>query len=563
MKEWVEQMKKGVKQSIVIAAMVMLLSACGGNSSTKTESTKEDTVADGKKSSKVLNLMEASEIGSMDTIFTQDEPSINAQSNVFEGLYQLDEKDALIPAVAKEMPEISADGKTYTIKLREDAKWSNGDPVTANDFVFAWKKMADPKNQANYFFLMDGTILNGTAIGKEEKSADELGVKALDDYTLEVQLEKPVQYFTSLLAFSPFFPQNEKFVTEKGKEYGTSSESIVSNGPFLMKNWDQSSMSWDLVANPNYYDADKVKSEKIHFEVLKETNTVFNLYESGDLDVAVLTGDFAKQNRDNPDYQAVERSKVYSLRMNQMRNDKASIFANENVRKAVAYALDKKSLVENILADGSEDIYGYIPKNFVSNPETGEDFRKEAGELVKTDEKLANEYLEKAKKELNGDITIELLSKDGDGDKKVAEFIQGQLEKTLPGLTINVKTVPLNNAIELMKKGDYELSVSMWGPDYQDPMTFLENSVSTKNTTHYRSEKYDQLIDDASNKYANDPEKRWETLIEAEKVLVEDDAALVPLYQQARGQLVRPGVKGIQYHNFGATNTYKYAYISE
>ncbi|MTD39083.1 peptide ABC transporter substrate-binding protein [Erwinia sp. CPCC 100877] len=552
-------MKRGVKQSITLLTTVLLLAACsGGAAGKKTEDSSKQ-----QNATRTLNLMEASEIGSMDSIFTQDEPSINAQSNVFEGLYQLDKDDNLIPAVAKEMPEISADGKTYKIALREDAKWSNGDPVTAHDFVFAWKKMADPKNQANYFFLMDGTILNGTEIVNEEKSADELGVKALDDYTLEIKLVKPVTYFTSLLAFSPFFPQNEKFVTEKGKQYGTSSENIVSNGPFLMENWDQSSMSWDLVKNRNYYEADKVKSDKIHFEVLKETNTVFNLYESGELDVAVLTGDFAKQNNDNPDYQAIQRSKVYSLRMNQQRNGKPSIFANENVRKAISYALDKKSLVENILADGSTDIYGYIPKDFVANPETGEDFRKDAGDLVKTDEKLANEYLEKAKKELNGDVTIELLSKDGDGDKKVAEFIQGQLEKTLPGLKINVKTVPLNNSIELMKKGDYELSVGMWGPDYQDPMTFLESSVSSKNKTSYRSEKYDQLIEDASNKYANDPLKRWETLIKAEKVLVEEDAALIPLYQQARGQLVRPRVEGIQYHNFGATSTYKYAFIKE
>lgn len=556
-------MKRGVKKSLTLMMTLLLLAACGGNAGKSATDDSGKGNGTEQKSTRVLNLMEASEIGSMDTIFTQDEPSVNAQSNVFEGLYQLDEKDKIIPAVAKELPEISEDGKTYTIKLRDDAKWSNGDKVTAKDFVFAWKKMADPKNQANYFFLMDGTILNGTEIVNEEKSADELGVKALDDYTLEIQMEKPVPYFTSLLAFSPFFPQNEKFVTEKGKAYGTSSENIVSNGPFLMENWDQSSMSWDLVQNPEYYDADKVKSEKIHFEVLKETNTVFNLYESGELDVAVLTGDFAKQNKDNPDYEAIQRSKVYSLRMNQKRNDKPSIFANENVRKAISYALDKESLVDNILADGSTAIYGYIPKDFVSNPETGEDFRKEAGELVKTDEKLANEYLDKAKKELNGDVTIELLSKDGDGDKKVAEFIQGQLEDALPGLKVNVKTVPLNNSIELMKKGDYELSVSMWGPDYQDPMTFLESSVSSKNKTSYRSEKYDQLIDDASNKYANDPEKRWETLIAAEKVLVEEDAALVPLYQQARGQLVRPGVEGIQYHNFGATCTYKYAYISE
>ncbi|MHC5229109.1 peptide ABC transporter substrate-binding protein [Enterococcus sp. LJL99] len=550
-------MKKSFKLGMLVALTLVISTACG---TSKKDTDDSGTGNEAKTSSKTLKLMEGSEISSMDTIFSQDEPSINAQSNVFEGLYQLNEKDEIIPAVAKELPEISEDGKTYTIKLREDVKWSNGDKLTANDFIYAWKKLADPKNQANYFFMLDGTILNGTAVVNEEKKADELGVKAIDDYTIEINLEKPVPYFTSLLAFSPFFPQNEKFATEKGKDYGSSSENIVSNGPFVMKNWDQTSMSWDLEKNPNYYDVDQVKSEKIHFEVLKETNTAFNLYESGELDVAVLTGDFAKQNVDNPDYQAVQRSKVYSLRMNELRNGSPSIFANENVRKAVAYALDKKGLVDSILGDGSKEIYGYIPQDFVKNPETGEDFRKEAGKLVKTDTKVANEYLEKAKKELNSDITIELLSKDGDGDKKVAEFIQSQLQEALPGLKVNVKTVPLNNAIDLMKKGDYELSVSMWGPDYQDPMTFLENST-TGNTSNYSSEKYDQLIDDATNKYGNDPEKRWETLIAAEKVLVEEDAALVPLYQQARGQLVRSGVHDIQYHNFGATVTYKYAYI--
>ena len=135
-----------------------VLVGCGTTAETKIDEKATEKTSVSKK---VLNLMENSEIGSMDSIFTQDEASINAQSNVFEGLYQLDEKDQLIPAAAKEMPEISEDGKRYTIKLREDGKWSNGDAVTANDFVFAWRKLANPKNQANYFFLLEGTILNG------------------------------------------------------------------------------------------------------------------------------------------------------------------------------------------------------------------------------------------------------------------------------------------------------------------------------------------------------------------------------------------------------------------
>ncbi|TPO52864.1 ABC transporter substrate-binding protein, partial [Salmonella enterica] len=145
--------------------------------------------------------------------------------------------------------------------------------VTANDFVFAWRKMADPANQANYFFLLDGTVENGTAIINGDKKIDELGIEAKDDYTLEVRLEKPVTYFTSMLTFTPFFPQNQKYVEEKGKEYGTSSEAIVSNGAYLIKDWNQASMSWELEKNPDYYDVDKVKNDKLHFEVIKEANT--------------------------------------------------------------------------------------------------------------------------------------------------------------------------------------------------------------------------------------------------------------------------------------------------
>lgn len=211
-------------------------------------------------------------------------------------------------------------------------------------------------------------------------------------------------------------------------------------------------------------------------------------------------------------------------------------------------------MVDKIVADGSEDIYGFIPKNFVFNPETKEDFRKEAGELVKTDEAKAKEYLEKAKSELNGPLSFELITSDGDSQKRLAEYIQGQLEETLPEIKVTVKTMPQQNAIELTKKGDYELAIGTWGPDYQDPMSFLENFKQGNNASYY-NEKYDTLMDEVSNKYANDPETRWKKMIEAERVLVEEDAAIIPLFQQSRAQLVSDKLKGVENHNFGATVT--------
>ncbi|MEG0286137.1 MAG: peptide ABC transporter substrate-binding protein [Vagococcus sp.] len=550
--------KQYMKLGIVIMGS-LLLASCGSKEAPKKEGAKKEETS---SASRTINLMEQTEIGSLDTIFTQDEASVNLQANVFEGLYQLDDKDNILPAVAKDLPEISEDGKTYTIKLREDSKWTNGDPVTAHDFVFAWQKMADPANQANYFFLLDGTVENGTAIINGDKKPEELGIEAKDDYTLEVRLEKPVTYFTSMLTFTPFFPQNQKYVEEKGKEYGTSSDAIVSNGAYTIKDWNQASMSWDLEKNPDYHDVSDVKNDKLHFEVIKDANTAYNLFESGELDIATISGDLAVNNKENPNFQAVQTSKIYYLKLNQVRNGKPSIFANENVRKAIAYGLDKETLTESIVADGSKPVYGYVPYGFVSNPDTGVDYREEAGDVAKTDTKKAQEYLDKAKKELDGDVTVEFLSKDGDSDKRIAEYIQGQLEESLPGLKLEIKTVPQQNTIELTKKGDYEIAMGTWAPDYQDPTSFLGN-LTTGNNSGYTNPKYDALMDDAANKYGNDPVKRWQTLMEAEKLMVEEDAAIVPLFQQYRGQMVNENLSGITRHLFGSTMTYKTLTVSE
>lgn len=505
-----------------------------------------------------VNLMETNEVASMNTLVTQDTGSINTQVHVFEGLYRIDQDNEVVPAVAKDMPEISEDGKTYTIQLRDDANWSNGDPVTADDFVYAWQRLASPENEANYMFLLDGTVVNGSDIINDGMDPEKLGVKAVNDKELEVQLEKPVPYFTSLMTFPPFFPQNEEFVEEHGKEYGNDSEKILSNGAFTMKNWDQSSMEWDLEKNPEYYDADKVKLDEVHVDVIKEAGTAFNLFQSDELDQAEIFGEHVKQNENNPDLQKVPDSKVFYFKMNQKSKDKDTIFANSDVRKALAYAIDKEGIVDDVLADGSTASYGYIPKDFVKNPETDADFREDAGDLMKTNEKKAKEHWEKAKDEIGDEITIELLTSDEDDEKKVAETVQYQLQEALPGLKLEVKSVPLNNSIELTRNSEYELAMGRWGPDFQDPMTYLE-SLRSPNNTNYESDKYNDLLDKITNEYGNEPEKRWQAMIEAEKTLVEEDTAIVPLYQQTRSLLVKDNLKGIYYPNFGASTIFKYA----
>lgn len=336
------------------------------------------------------------------------------------------------------------------------------------------------------------------------------------------------------------------------------SEQLLSNGAFNIENWDQSSMKWDLVKNPEYYDADKVKIENIHVDVVKEAVTAFNLFEDGQLDMAEVFGEYVKQNKENPLMHTAPMSRVYYFKMNQKIDGKDTIFANSDVRKALAYALDKESLINDVLTDGSIASYGYIPKGFVYNPETGADFREDAGNLMETDKDKALEHWEAAKKSICDNIKIEMLTSDTDAEKKIAEFIQFQLEDALPGLKVEIKAVPLNNSIELTRNSEYELAIGRWGPDYQDPMTYLA-SLRSPNNTNYDSKEYNDLLDKIENDYANDLNVRWDTMIEAEKILVEKDSAIVPLYQQSRALLINEHLTGIYYPSFGASTIFKYA----
>ncbi|EOH94593.1 pheromone-binding protein [Enterococcus haemoperoxidus ATCC BAA-382] len=541
-------MKKGIKAIIGLTLMLTIISGCsGGKEATKSQETKP------------LNLMSPSELTTLDTSVMLDFPDAIVQTAAFEGLYALDDKDQLIPAAAKEMPEISEDGKTYKIKLREEAKWSNDDPVTAADFEYAWKKMIDPKNGFVYSFLVADTILNAEEISKGEKPVDELGVKAIDDQTLEIKLKEAKPYFTSVLAFPTFFPQNQKFVEKMGTDYGTTSENVIYNGPFTVANWKQTDLSWDLKKNEKYWDQANVKSDKIHYEVVKEASTALNLFEDGQLDVATVTGELAKQNQSNPNYHSYPTATMNYIRLNQKRKDKETPLKNENLRKALALGIDKENLVNNIIADGSKPLYGAVTEGFVSNPETGVDFREEAGDLMTYNKDEALKYWTLAKKELGDNITLDLMVTDDGSYKKMGESLQGSLEKLFEGLTINVTALPTETALNLSRESDYDMFLIYWTPDYQDPISTL-NMLRTGNDRNYSNAKYDALLDDASQKYATDLEKRWETLITAEKVGIEDTAGMIIISQNQQSVLQNEQVKGVNYHTFAAPLTLKNIY---
>jgi len=544
------------KLSAIIAVTLtacLALSACGVNAD-------EQEVQAGELAKKqVLNLLEASDIPSMDTVKATDQVSFVVMNNVMEGLYRLDKDQKPTPGVAESYTK-SEDGKKYTFKLRKDAKWSNGDPVTANDFVFAWKRAVNPATAAEYAYIMFD-IKNAKVINEGQAPVDSLGVKAIDKHTLEVELENPVPYFLDLTSFATFYPQNEAFIKQQGSQFGLKAETTVYNGPFVLTDW-KTEQGWTYKKNINYWDAKSVKLDQINVSVVKEQGTMVNLYDSGQVDRTGLTAEFVDKYASSDEFHTSKDMSMYFLRFNQKRLGKNTPFANLKVRQAISLAQNKEALTNVLLNNGSTTAYFFVPSEFVKD-EKGNDFRNMNGNMNKMDVKKAQKLWKEAKKELGTDkIAVEFLNYDSDSSKKIGEYLKEQLEKNLPGLTVNIKTQPFKQKLDLETKGDYDFSFSGWGPDYPDPMTFLDLFVTggSHNQIGYSNAKYDELVAAAKRELLADREARWEALAKAEKLLFQD-AAISPLYQKGVAFVQRPYVKGIVDHNFGGDYSYKWAYV--
>lgn len=543
---------------LTFGLVLSVLAACSGDESKEPASTKKDEKAE----EKVLSFLNPEAIPSMDPSLATDESSFIYLAATMEGLYRLDEKTQATPGIAKSH-KVSADGLTWTFTLREDAKWSNGDPVTAHDFVYSWQRAVDPATASEYGpYMMSGVIKNAAAINKSELAVDQLGVKADGDFTLVVELENPTPYFETLTTFGTFFPLNKKFVEETGDSFATNSENVLANGPYTITNWTSTSDSWELVKNEAYWDAKTVKMDKLTFKVVKDPQTALNLYEEGTVDRMDLTSDLVDQYSTSEDYAVAADTFVYFLKFNQT---KSEALANKNIRAALSRAFDKDALVNEILNNGSIAANGLIPADFTPMPETGEDFRKVSGDLVAYDLEAAKEFWAKGLAELGTDsIELEFLADDDQTTKNLVQYIANQLSTNLEGLNVTIKQVPKEQRLALDSAMDYQLQLSRWGPDFLDPFTFMNlwTTDSGNNWTGYSSPAYDKLVRDTASTLATDAKARYNNFLAAEKVLFED-AAIAPVYQASRAQLVSPRVQGVFVNPFGATYEYKWADVGE
>lgn len=542
---------KQKKWLIGLVALGLVLAACGSGGS-KTTSNEAAT--------QKINVASGGELSTLDSAHYTDVYSSDMIGQVVEGLYRQDKNGDPELAMAKAEPQVSEDGLVYTFKLRE-AKWTNGDPVKAGDFVVAFRNVVDPAYGSSSSNQMD-IFKNGRAVREGQATMEEFGVKAIDDQTLELTLENPIPYLAQVLVGTPFMPKNEAFAKEKGTAYGTSADNFVGNGPFVISGWDGNSETWKLKKNDHYWDKEHVKLNEIDVQVVKEIGTGANLFDNGDLDYTVLADTYALQYKESKQAHFVPKAMVGYLSPNHRRE----ITGNEHVRKAFLQAIDKETFAKEILGDGSTALNGFVPANFAKNPDTGEDFRKENGDLLPYNIKEAQANWTKAKEELGKDkIELELISADSAIAKKTIEFVQGQLQQNLPGLTIKLKSLPLQNRLDLQIAGNYDLAFGTWTPDYADPINFLEfyDSKSGLNTSGYNDSAYDAGLQKVRKDYANEPEKRWNELLSLEKTLIEKDAGVLPLFQGAIGYLKSDRLQGLQVFSFGRTVSYRLAYVEE
>lgn len=346
-------------------------------------------------------------------------------------------------------------GKKYIFKLREDAKWSNGDPVTANDFVYAWKRAVNPDTGATYSYIMFD-IKNAEKIHKKELPVEQLGVKAIDAHTLEVELDNPVPYFVDLTVYPVFYPLNEKYTQSQGDKFGLEANTTLYNGPFVLSNW-KHERSFQFKKNPSYWDNKTVKLEEVNFNIVKDTATSVNLYDTNAIDRVGLASEFVDKYKSSSEFNAAKEAGVAYLRFNQGNK----FLANKNLRKAISMSFDRENVAKVILNNGAIPAYGFVGKDFAEGPNK-KDFRAESGKLVETNAKEAKKLWETAKKELGTDkIELELLNFDNEDSKKIGEFLKGDIEKNLPGVTIKIKHQPFAQKNKLEDTQQYDISLGI------------------------------------------------------------------------------------------------------
>ena len=450
-------------------------------------------------------------------------------------LVQLDENDEVVPGVATEWT-ISDDGLVYNFKLREGMTWTNGEPVTAKDFTFAWEKLLTKDTGSNYAYFAY-IFKNGEKFYNGECGIEDVGFKAVSDYELEVTLEGPTPYALFTFSFGSLAPVNQKFYEEVGADkYMTEAQYFNTNGAFKVESWTHDD-SIVLVKNPDFYDADKVQLDKINCKMIIDSAAQLNAFQAGELDVSTLNAD-SREIMVNEDYPIQSYSDGAEFHM--LFNTNNEVLANANIRKALSLAIDREAFIAAI-AKGSNQVATSFTTgvNGVNGTPFRDDVLAEYDELFKknADPDAAKEAWNKGLEEL-GITSEEAASKismntgNSDDATKQGAFFQEQFRTNL-GIEIAVNPMTTQAQSDARDNRDYALDFTGWGPDYNDPMTFLDMWVTGNgnNSVDYSNPEYDKLIAEAGS--TNDLELRQKNFLACEK-LIADECPIAPVYWRMR-----------------------------
>ena len=510
------------------------------------------------ESSSALKFSFPTEIQTLDISKNTDTYSGTIIGNTGANLLRVNAKGKAVPELAKSV-KVSKDGLTYTATLRSGLKWSDGSSLTAKDFVYSWQRIVDPKTASQYAYLASG-VKNADAITAGKAKVSTLGVSAKGN-VITFQLERPMPQFNYLLTFANFMPQKQSFVEKQGKKYGTTSAKQLYSGPYKFEGWNGTNNSFKLVKNDNYWDAKSVKTKEIDYSVVKKPETAVQLYKQGKLDRAsISTPELYAANKSNKDKVKVPEATTAYIEYNQTGKNK--FLANTKIRQALNLATNRKELVDQVTSGISTPATGLAPQGLAKTA-SGEDLAKYVAPGYKYDAKAAAKLFAEGLKEVGETKMTLTITSDADSStaKTTLDYLQGSLQKALPGLKVEEKFVPFKQRLSDAQNQNFDAIVSLWGGDYPEGSTFYDlfkdgasyNDGQFKNTTYTTAVNKAETTD-ALNDAARDSDYKT-----AEAALYKE-ANFNPLYFRAGYSLARPSVKGIITNTTGLNIDFKYAY---
>ncbi len=508
--------------------MMLTLAACGGG--------EEEATGDG-----VMDVCIASEPATIDPALNSAVDGATMIQHTFEGLIKWVDDGTGNAVHAPGMAEswdVSEDGTVWTFHLRE-ATWSDGEPVTAQDFVYSWKRLNDPATAADYSYMITPVKGFGT---------DDLAVTAVDDMTFEVELNNPCLYFADICAFPACYPVREDIVEANPDQWTTDPATYIGNGPYVITEWVHNSYIL-MEKNAAYWDAENIKCETIKFHLMDDQNAMYAGFQNGDLDyIEDLPQDEVPALMADGSLQFFPTLGTYYV----IFNVDEEPFTDPMVREAFSLVIDRNFIVENITASGEAPLDGFVPAGIPDADIDGDDFRTVQGPYYSIDPADYEANCEQARELLaeagfeggEGFPVVEYLYNTSDSHKAIGEALQNMWQEEL-GVTVTLANQDWAIFLEERKAGNFSIARGGWIGDYSDPMTFLDMFItgSGNNDAQYANEDYDALIADANAEL--DPVARMELLHDAEELLVGEDVVVAPIYAYTHKYLVDDSISGI------------------